>query len=389
MLYPYVLMIPRRSYPVVRVTDLASGSVGTSHRVSALVDGAPVWFESTDVALRAAPEALGTAFLIPALLRGARLALDAPLCPRWCSNVAQLLRTFHRWWGTPELPPAADVAPPAPVGAATGTALCFSGGVDSFYTLLCSGQSIEWLATVHGFDIPLGDVARMSALSTSLREISLHLGVKPVVIRTNLREHPLVREASWERTHGGALAAIGHLLDGSIGRLLISSSIPLDSRREWWGSHWKTDALWSSSRLAVVNFGADARRVEKLRAIARQPLVQRHLRVCWENRTLSSNCSHCEKCLSAMLVLVELGLLDRFPVFEGADHLIERLDALPSMRHLRRSFVEMARSERLPPELARAVRDLIRRTRRVQSLPVRARRYLVRTVLSWSRAGGR
>ncbi|MEO5617881.1 MAG: hypothetical protein ABIS67_08920 [Candidatus Eisenbacteria bacterium] len=370
----------------VRIGDLAHSREGNTYRVSAIVDGAPVWYETAHVALKATPEAFGTAFLIPALLDGRRLVLDAPVCSQWHANVTRLVGVLGEWWGTPLLVPAAGLAAPAPTGAAPRTALFFSGGVDSFHSLLCSGETVGLLVALHGFDIPLEDVARMSAFESSLRAISSHFKIPHAVIRTNLRDHPLMRGAPWERTHGGALIGIGHLLTDTIGRLLVSSSISLKSRHELWGSHWKIDGLWSGSRLQVVNVGYEVHRSDKLRAIANEPLVQQHLRVCWENRTAAGNCSHCEKCLQAMLVLEECGLLGRCSAFEGAGELVERVDALARARGQRGALQHLSQSDRLPPELLRALRDLMERTRLADHPLVRARRTVIRRLLEWSRA---
>ena len=382
-------MFSRPNGTAILVTNLERTVRDGVQRISAVVDGMPVWFESGDTPLRASAEAFGSAFLIPVLHRRATLRLDAPASAEWHANLSTLVGTFHRWWGVPRRSPQVAAAlPSAAERPAARTALCFSAGVDSFHALLHSGQSIHALVTAQGFDIPLDDEVRMRGLRASLEEVAAARGVRPIVIRTNLREHPLVRETAWERAHGGALAALAHLIDPEYGRLLIASSIPLHSRREWWGSHWKTDHLWSSSRVAVANVGGERRRIEKLRAIADEPLVQRHLRVCWENRAPTGNCSHCGKCLVAMLILAECGALGRFPVFEGADELAERLDALPTLRNVTTTTKDLLASRRLPPELLRAFQAVTRRTRRAQRPDVRARRYLLRTVAAWSRGGG-
>lgn len=378
-------MTLRRSRPTVRITGLAVSDEGGTHRVSALVDGEAVWFESADTALRAAPEAFGSAFLIPALHRGARLEFDVALDPTWLANMSHLVGTFRDWWGTPALVPAAPAPPAAglaardaaPVGAG---GLCFSGGVDSFHSLLRSGQTIDRLVAIQGLDIPVDDALRMAALTETLRDVSARRAVPFSVVRTNVRSHPLMRAAVWERTHGGALVSVGHALDATIGRLMISSSIPFRSRRESWGSHWQTDAYWSSSRLTVMNIGAEYRRRDKLRAIVNEPLVRRHLRVCWENRTSSGNCSRCEKCLTVMLLLAECGALEGCPVFEGAGDLPARIDALPRIRNSRTVFRDLARSDALAPDVLRAVRAVVRRTERTETFRANTRRFLERTL---------
>ena len=45
----------------------------------------------------------------------------------------------------------------------SGTGLCFTGGVDSFHSLLAEGLDITHAVFVHGYDIPFGDTSRMVA----------------------------------------------------------------------------------------------------------------------------------------------------------------------------------------------------------------------------------
>jgi hypothetical protein len=60
--------------------------------------------------------------------------------------------------------------------------------------------------------------------------------------------------------------------------------------------------------------GIGLTRTEKFRACAMDPLVQNHLRVCWQNRSRTGNCSTCTKCLLAMFAMHTAHL--RAPHFE-------------------------------------------------------------------------
>jgi hypothetical protein len=367
----------------LRVRDIAAERGGGSHRVRAEVGGEPLWFESPDIELRPAPEAFGCALLVAALHGGRPLTIEGEVSARWLSNAGRLLDVFQGWWGYAKLTPQAAARPDGEKPASDKTALCFSGGVDSFYSLLRSGRRVDLLLTVHGYDIKLRDGARASAFESSLRAVAAELGMKPVVVRTNLREHPAFARAPWERTHGGALAAVGHLLGDSAGRLLISSSYPYLNHVPW-GSHWQTDPLWSSDRLEVIHVGAELARSDKLRAIAREPLVRKHLRVCWENLAPEGNCSRCEKCLRTRLMLADCGELENFPVFEGADTLARRIDSLPAIRGRGRVFGKLLERGRLTPEVETALRKLIKRTGRARSLPSRLADNTLRRVFAWA-----
>lgn len=336
-------------------------------RATARVGSAEAWFESPDLALEAAPEVFGSAFLLPAAAVGRALAFSDPVSAIWSAGSEALLQIAERWWGYSAEPPFGVRKPerltPCP-NRADRTALCFSGGVDSFYSLLRRPGRVDLIVAGHGLDIPLADRARMSQFEASVRSVASTLGIQCAIVRTNLREHPDFMNVSWERTHGGALAAIGHALGAAADRLVISSTAPRADQYPW-GSHWETDPLWGSARLTIEHFGDSIRRGEKLAAIGNEPLVRKHLRVCWENREGALNCSRCEKCIRTEVVLAMYGMLERFEVFESPATLPERIAGIRRIP-IRASMVPYRRALRsgLDPAVARAVRGLLVRSHR-------------------------
>lgn len=356
----------------IRIRAIRTERIGGLERASAEVDGRDVWFEAEGAALEPAPEAWASAFLIPALHRRAVLEVEAPVDPVWLENVRAVEGLLQEWWKLPEKPPRAGVRPPDRVQDGERS-LFFSGGVDSFHTLLCSGERVDRLLLIHGFDYALDDRPRLDATGRMLHDVAAASGIRAIVFRTNAREHPLFDEVEWERAHGGVLAAIAHLLGHGFGDVLISSSVNQASPIPW-GSHWKLDPLWSSSRRRIVHVGQERRKEDKIREIADEPLAQRHLRVCWENRSAWGNCSRCYKCLYARLVLAEMGVLERFATFEGPGTLAAHLDALPRGRKQMRTFTALLESPRLPGDVRCALGRLIERTKRQQQPIARFRR---------------
>jgi len=372
-----------RRIAVGPVTSTHSAGI---HRVVAEVDGLPIWFESGDHALRAAPEAFASAFLLPALHHRFRLVVADPLDRIWLENVARLLEILRDWWRYPAWMPealAADTENGSAPGFRSGVALLFSGGVDSFYSLLASGETPDRLVTVQGFDVELDDVTRMASVERTLRLVGEERKLRTVVVRTNLRSHPLIRNTSWERAHGGALFSIGHVLGASVSEVLISSSIARHRERSW-GSHWKTDHLYSSSRVRLRQVGSELRRTQKIPALAGEPLARQHLRVCWENRAPTGNCSRCAKCVMTRLVLADCGALESFAVLDGPATLARDVDALPRYGDHLRALTDLAASPRLDPDVRRAAQDLLRRSRHARSLPVRARRAVLKKLITWT-----
>jgi len=348
----------------LRVTNLAAARADGVSRVSADVDGQPLWFSSSDAVLEAVPEVFASAVLIPALARGRRLELDAPVCAQWHGHVDQIVDLLHGWWSYPRVAPKMEVAAPAPSKAPGRTGLCFTGGADSFYSLLRAEERIDVLVYVYDFDVNPKAPERAPQFEPWFRRIAEQCGARAVVIRTNLKRHPAFRGIPFMKTHGGALAAVGHLLGGEIGKLVISSSNP-HSRNFPWGSHWELDEFWASSRLDISHFGAVYSRPEKLQQIAHEWLVRKYLRPCWENIPGKLNCSVCEKCVRTQLALATCGALDDFPAFDQTEPLwtriaaIHKVSGIPMIR-VYEQYLERGMSLRLE----QAVEALIRRSYR-------------------------
>ncbi len=350
----------------IAVSDATTRLVEGTSRVSVIADGSEAWFETSDTVLKPSGEAFGTAFLIPALHNDARPIIDAPTDRLWLSNVENLINTIADWW---ELPTCLPTGPAIDRrNQAAGIGLCFTGGVDSFFSLLRSGIDIDTLVHVQGFDIPLTDTDRLASAEHDVRTIADALGLRCVIVKTNLREHPLYLPVSWERTHGGALMAVAHLLRGSLGRMVLSSSAHKSAIRAW-GSDRRIDRCWSSSVLAVTHTGEDWRRYHKLIQIANHPLVRDHLRVCWEHRSEAPNCSQCEKCLRTMTTLNNEGLLEAVPRFDNGP-IAERIDQVTSEigEATRLEYAYMIEEE-ADEQIAQALRNLLARSPAPSPLP--------------------
>jgi hypothetical protein len=332
-------------------------------RVTARVAGHPVWFESDDLSSVSAPEALMGAFLIPALHHKVALRIDAPLNATWLANIERLAEILAAWWDYPPSPTMIhcgesqnSVSP----GALTG--LCFTAGIDSFHCLFEHEKQIDALAFVHGFDIPLSDASRAGALLRHLHAVADATNKRLVCIRTNIREHRLFRSVSWERTHGAALAAVGHLLRCHLNTLMIASSWSYPQETAW-GSHWMIDGLWSTAGFEIVPELTSASRWDKTRFVGGHPLVQQHLHVCWKNRRSSGNCSRCEKCLRTMVSLAGHGFLRHAQAFDLSEPLPALLDRLPPLTSVTQRNIWMQMSERpLPARVRAAIIHLLERS---------------------------
>jgi hypothetical protein len=306
------------------LTNTPNGS-----RVTAQVAGAPLWFESPDAELRVSAEAYATLMFVPAVIANARIEPASPLDATWLANTRSVPVLLNDWWGCsceyplPEVAAAESCTPASAISAQF-----FSGGVDSMYTLLQTADEIDALVFVHGCDIDIDDHHRAAEFEGSFRTLAAQTGKQAIVVRTNARHHPMFRNFPWEKTHGAALAAVGHVLSDTLGSVRIASSWTYSNSHPW-GSHWELDPHWSDSRLQVEHSDATLSRQEKIAMIANEPLAQQYLRVCWENLSDAGNCCRCVKCLRTMLSLHAHGVLDHFLTFDRNVDLAERLDAVP------------------------------------------------------------
>lgn len=309
----------------VLVSDVKVHETSTGACLSGRLGGRPglppmLWFEvPADYADGLSPR--GDPFLpvllLCALQRPGPIVIEADVSPEMLASARRIVALLGTWGLPPgrarhaALEVQAPLRPAARRGGAVGA--FFSGGVDSFYTVLKNmarypdgdTRALTHLVMLHGFDVREGDAALFGRLSAPLREAATGLGKRFVTVRTNLRE--LLDDDDFDFTHGVMLAGAGHALAGLFHTLYIASSYPYSELRPW-GSHPNLDPLWSSERLDFVHDGAERSRPEKLGVIAQSPVALRGLRVCWMQRD-AYNCGTCEKCVRTMLGLAAHGAL--------------------------------------------------------------------------------
>lgn len=238
----------------MRITNLRSWRTtsGGIH-VEADVDGEPLWFVSDDAALTASPEAFASAMLIPAATRGEPLEVEAPVDRSWLEQVPAILRQAKEWWQLPGTRVIATDVIDTPRARPGTIAQCFTGGVDSFHALIHAKTPPAVLVYAHGYDFQLKHRARLDAFLPGFRETATAFGARAVLITTNLRQHSASRGTSWEKSHGGALAALGHVLSEGVERIVIPSSYPYHDPSAL------GIALGSGSLMVVATAGGGAR----------------------------------------------------------------------------------------------------------------------------------
>ena len=258
--------------------------------------------------------------------------VDRPLL----ENAARLMRIWRAWY--PAIHEVAIEAPQASApdsGQRPRAGAFFSGGVDSFFTILRSRDAaapaersaIDDLLTVWGFDIPLGKPEAFARLRDRNRVVARALGKTLIDVATNLRATRW-STASWSHlAHGAGLASVALALEKRFHSVYVAGGGGYRGLHPW-GSHSVTDPLYSSWQTRIVYDAVAWLRTEKIEHIANHEAVRRALHVCYEGES-DRNCGRCNKCLRTMLTLELCGALDgsrTFPRSTLAPADIARID---------------------------------------------------------------
>jgi hypothetical protein len=296
---------------------------------------------------------------------GKPLSVEGTVSPRLLATIPTIESLLTDWFERTDS--IVVKARSAPEHRAAGVACFFSGGVDSFYSVLSHLDEITALVFVHGFDIQPRDVALRARISGSLQAAAARLGKPLIEVETNLRAFS-DRYAMWvDEYHGSALASVALLLSPQFGRFYIPATFSRSFMAPW-GSHPDLDPLWSTDATEILHDGSDTTRVQKARLVSQSDVALQSLRVCWKNRDGQRNCGRCEKCLLTMVNLRVVGALERCTKFSNRlDLSAVARSPIPGLaaRTLVEENLEAARANG-DTELARAIaRSLDRKQRRL------------------------
>jgi len=242
--------------------------------------------------------------LLDAMMAGRALSIREAISPALERNLQSIQNIYCSW-----LPTAKEVAVNVTTTSAeetsTGRSVFFSGGVDSFYSLLKHRERTNNLILVHGFDIPLDNTTFFAPVRSAAEEVAALFETRLITVKTNLRT--VSHASSWGIEHGAALASVAHALQPNHSTVYIGSTHSYKDLHIW-GSHPLLDPLWSSGSVQIVHDGAETNRIGKLKRICEYPEIIKYLRVCWHDTGLY-NCGRCEKCLRTMIGLLGLDSL--------------------------------------------------------------------------------
>jgi hypothetical protein len=259
--------------------------------------------ESSDAFLAAA--------LFPVMKIGQPLQVLGTVSPKLLAATQTIQNMFNKWF--PEyqkIPVEAKAGLSEEVSGGEGVGAFFSGGVDSFYTLLKHQDEITKIIFVHGFDIMLEQTSLRLKVSGEIRRIARELGKPLIEVETNVVEF-----ANKYDYDGTVLPSIGLLLSPQFRKIHIASNVAYDDLLPD-SSHPLLEPLWSTEMLTFEQDGCEANRIEKITSIAQSEIALRSLRVCLQNPDDSYNCGQCEKCLRTMIGLKAVGALERCTAFD-------------------------------------------------------------------------
>ncbi len=315
--------------------------------------------------------------LYPALQRGARLVVEGALSARLAAAWPAIERFYQR---LEHMDKTIAIQTAARVDSACspkpGLVIPFSGGVDSWHTLVTRRAEVSGLFFVRGFDLDLSleDLGRR--VQATLRDAAQRIGLPLHLMQTNLRSFSN-QHTDWLWYHYLPLAAAGYFLSGSYGTLIVPGSI--SNRRSMpCGAHPDLDPLLSSDYFRVAHDEPLRKRLDKVRCLAGEPEALRTLRVCWENPEGAYNCGRCRKCRITQIELRLAGALERCGTFTVPLNLDEVATMALSGNAAALDFwweaLDAAEATPGDPALRGALRSVLRRTYKTEYMLWRCRR---------------
>lgn len=286
------------------------------------------------------------AHLMPAMRVGGELRVEGRLDRSMGVRMQSFMHYWKRW--CPDRFHQVEIVPDewfdAEVPQNREMISCFSGGVDSFYSLLRAEQDLQArmksVLFMHGFDIDLSMGRFYEETADAYESWLAERSVRLLRVKTNARQTARRFQLHWgSMGHGVYLAAALHLFSHEHAMGCIPSSHSPDSPIVPWGSNPVTDPLCSSRGFEVIHHDYSVPRFEKMAELAKHNDCLSRIRVCSQIEMNRTNCGACAKCL-ATLAALEVVEPDTwrsvFPSVSSLDSAIRALHAT----HLNRFQIE-------------------------------------------------
>lgn len=279
------------------------------------LDGTHTLWYKTSAEINPTADIFLISTLIPAMKLGENLHVKGDISAYLLQQINTIQDILHCWY--PELKKIEvkyDSLAPNSCISDRKVACFFSGGVDSFYTLLKHIDEITTIVYIRGFDVDVDEITYLDMMSRQVKKMAAELGKELIEVETNIHVFS-DKYVDWSyHYHGSALASVASLLSGQISKIYIPSSYNYKNIFPW-GTHPLLDNLWSTERVEIIHDGCEASRIQKIKKIISNNCVLNHLRVCTDRTSGRYNCSNCEKCIRTMLSLYALGCLSKCITF--------------------------------------------------------------------------
>ncbi len=281
-------------------------------------------------------EALLSCALLPAMSAQSNLIVEGEVSQRLITNLPLLQEKYSLWNRSLERIEILKAIPVIRASTANKKiATFFSGGVDSFYTLLKNQEEITDIVFVHGFDIQLEHREYRNRISKNINNIAKHFGKHLIEIETNLRDFLdlFIKYPKWGWNI--ALVIAGHLLHPFLDKLYEPIGY---NRLDLFPSGSRLIPYWSTEGFGFYQDGVEVFRTEKVDFLSTHDFVLENLRVCHKKPSTTLNCGKCEKCIRTMISLEAAGALDKCSTFaNGID--MERVLNLDAVNENRRTYL--------------------------------------------------
>jgi hypothetical protein len=302
--------------------------------------------------------------LLPAMALNVPLRVDGPLSPLLLARTSKIQDILASWWPADmhKVPITVNgpLQPLSNAGKRSGS--FFTGGIDSSYTALKHTGEIDNLIFIYGYDVPLADSELRSLVARQLHQTAQEWNKPLIEVETNLRSL-IDLYVDWNlRSHGAGLGCVALALAPQFRRIYIAATHGYYELRAH-GSHPLLDPLWGTEALEVEHDGCELPRWRKAEQIITNPVVRRHLRVCYEDGRRAYNCGHCRGCLMVMIFLRATGMAGQCPTFPPLDDL-KLVSSLPIESWAARSYIEglldVAERRQVDPALIEALHDCLK-----------------------------
>jgi len=284
-------------------------------------------------------DAFLVAMLLPALFSGQDIKIEAPISEllKYQIDNSVLFTLSHVFEKTPIQVLPSSIIKPAyfPEAVATG----FSGGTDSFMSVLqhTADDCPDSLRLTHLTLFNVGNYGNdelktqksFNADAVRAKQFSEDSGIPLVLLNSNISKAYDVDDMIYGFTPRSIVSLISGVLalQKLIRVYIIASSNTIDDIEldKWYQDSYETllTSFLSTDSTRIMIGNPDLTRVQKIKRIAKNHLVQEHLYVCLADiineigttrieKGKKPNCSECYKCLNTMVTLDILGHLQDY-----------------------------------------------------------------------------